>query len=49
MRKSDFLGAASLAAMMMAMMPAHGAEVSSPGGNVKVSFDTQAGVPTYSV
>lgn len=35
--------------MMMAMMPAHGAEVSSPGGNVKVSFDTQAGVPTYSV
>ena len=49
MRKSDFLGAASLAAMMMAMMPAHGAEVSSPGGNVKVCFDTQAGVPTYSV
>ena len=49
MRKSDFLGAASLAAMMMAMMPAQGAEVSSPGGNVKVSFDTQAGVPTYSV
>ena len=49
MRKSDFLGAAFLAAMMMAMMPAHGAEVSSPGGNVKVSFDTQAGVPTYSV
>ena len=49
MRKSDFLGAASLAAMMMAMMPAHGAEGSSPGGNVKVSFDTQAGVPTYSV
>ena len=49
MRKSDFLGAASLAAMMMAMMPAHGAEVSSPGGNVKVSFDTRAGVPTYSV
>lgn len=35
--------------MMMAMMPAQGAEVSSPGGNVKVSFDTQAGVPTYSV
>ena len=49
MRKSDFLGAASLAAMMMAMMPAQGAEVSSPGGNVKVSFDTQAGVPSYSV
>ena len=49
MRKSDFLGAASLAAMMMAMMPAQGAEVSSPGGNVKVSFDTQDCVPTYSV